>query len=44
MEYLIKMYRKLKHNINYKENYFRNLILILCSLLLLDLILLYLVW
>lgn len=44
MEYLIKIYRILKHNINYKDNYFRNLILILCGLLLLDLILLYLVW
>ena len=42
---LLKMkYRALEHNICYKENYFRNIMIILVSFILLNLILLYLVW
>ena len=39
-----KIYRTLKHNIGYKENYFRNGLIILSVLTLLDLIILYLIW
>lgn len=43
-ERLIGLYRQFKHNLEYKENYFRNIMIILVSFLLLNLILLYLVW
>lgn len=36
-------YRTLKHNINYKEGYFNNLIIALFILLAIDLIILYLI-
>lgn len=41
---LMCMYRGFKHRLYYKENYFRNIMLILLSSLLVDLLLLYLVW
>lgn len=44
MESLKMKYRVLKHNINYKENYFKRVMITLLILLILDLILLYLIW
>ena len=42
---LLKMkYRALEHNICYKENYSKRVIMTLLILLILDLIVLYLVW
>ena len=37
-------YRTLKHNITYKENYYRNGLLIILSFILIDLIILYFIW
>ena len=44
MESLKMKYRALKHNINYKENYFKRVMITLLTLLILDLIVLYLIW
>lgn len=44
MESLKMKYRTLKHNINYKENYFKRVMITLLILLILDLIVLYLIW
>lgn len=43
-ERLIGLYRQFKHNINYKENYFKRVMITLLTLLILDLIVLYLIW
>lgn len=43
-ERLIGLYRQFKHNLEYKENYFKRIMITLLILLILDLILLYLIW
>ena len=43
-EILIGRYRQFKHNLEYKENYFKRIMITLLILLILDLILLYLIW
>ena len=44
LESMKKRYRAFRHNINYKENYFKNMMIIILILLVIDLIILYLVW
>lgn len=44
LEEVKKRYRKFKHNLLYKEGYFKKIMIITISLLIIDLIVLYLVW
>lgn len=44
MKKLRSCYRTLKHNIAYKENYYRNGLIILISFILIDLSILYFIW
>lgn len=41
---IIGKYRTFKHNLNYKEGYFNNLVGVLLVLLIIDLLMLLLVW
>ena len=43
-ENLLRKYRTFRHNINYKHNYFKRIMITLLILLILDLIVLYLIW
>ena len=40
----LKLYRRFTHNIEYKDGFYKNIMMILISLLLLNLLILYLVW
>lgn len=44
MEQIIKRYKKFKHDINYRDGYFRKAMIVVLIMLLIDLLILYLVW
>lgn len=44
LEEVKKWYRRFKHNLAYKEGYFKKVMIITISLLIIDLIVLYFVW
>ena len=44
LEEVKKWYRRFKHNLMYKENYCKRIMIILITVILFDLIVLYLVW
>ena len=44
MNKLLGYYKTMRHNINYKENYYRNIMIILLAILLMDLVVLFIIW
>lgn len=44
IEKIKQRYRTFKHNLEYKENYFKRIMITLLTFIIIDLILLYLIW